>query len=170
VANPHQSASVMKVENAVKVEPVGEFELKGIRRPLAGYNVIAALFEVSVHSSERQAMYRRRTQPAEPASSSRCVHIAAQPLLRELTAQCVVDEGEGPRKQINPALSACEARLATSSRLLAAFVADCATVASPQMRETERLSRCSHSPTLLPGTAARPSLARPLYHRVEMPK
>ena len=27
----------MKVENAVKVEPVGEFELKGIRRPLAAY-------------------------------------------------------------------------------------------------------------------------------------
>ncbi len=34
---------LMKVENAVKVEPVGEFELKGIRRPLAAYNVIAAL-------------------------------------------------------------------------------------------------------------------------------
>ena len=33
----------MKVENAVKFEPVGEFELKGIRRPLAAYNVIAAL-------------------------------------------------------------------------------------------------------------------------------
>jgi hypothetical protein len=31
-----------KVEHAVKVEPVGEFELKGIRRPLAAYNVIAA--------------------------------------------------------------------------------------------------------------------------------
>jgi class 3 adenylate cyclase len=30
-----------KVENAVVVEPVGEFELKGIRRPLAAYNVIA---------------------------------------------------------------------------------------------------------------------------------
>ena len=30
----------MKVENAVKVEPVGEFELKGIRRPLAAYNVL----------------------------------------------------------------------------------------------------------------------------------
>ena len=29
-----------KVENAVKVEPVGEFELNGIRRPLAAYNVI----------------------------------------------------------------------------------------------------------------------------------
>ena len=33
---------LMKVENVVKVEPVGEFELKGIRRPLAAYNVVAA--------------------------------------------------------------------------------------------------------------------------------
>jgi adenylate cyclase len=31
-----------KVENAVKVEPVGEFELKRIRRPLAAYNVVGA--------------------------------------------------------------------------------------------------------------------------------
>jgi hypothetical protein len=31
-----------KVENAVTVEPAGEFELKGIRRPLAAYNVIGA--------------------------------------------------------------------------------------------------------------------------------
>jgi adenylate cyclase len=31
-----------KVEDAVKVEPVGEFELKGIRWPLAAYNVVAA--------------------------------------------------------------------------------------------------------------------------------
>jgi hypothetical protein len=31
-----------KVENAVEVELVGEFELKGIRRPLAAYNVLAA--------------------------------------------------------------------------------------------------------------------------------
>ena len=31
-----------KVENAVKVEPVGEFELRGIRRPLAAYNVVGA--------------------------------------------------------------------------------------------------------------------------------
>jgi class 3 adenylate cyclase len=30
----------MKVEAAVQVEPVGEFELKGIRRPLAAYNVV----------------------------------------------------------------------------------------------------------------------------------
>jgi two-component system, NtrC family, sensor kinase len=30
-----------KVENSVKVEPVGKFELKGIRRPLAAYNVVA---------------------------------------------------------------------------------------------------------------------------------
>ena len=32
-----------KVENAVTVEPVGEFELKGIRRPLAAYDVVAAV-------------------------------------------------------------------------------------------------------------------------------
>ena len=37
------SARVLtKVENTVRVEPVGEFELKGIRRPLAAYNVVAA--------------------------------------------------------------------------------------------------------------------------------
>jgi len=32
----------MAVEDAVTVEPVGEFTLKGIRRPLAAYNVLAA--------------------------------------------------------------------------------------------------------------------------------
>jgi len=31
---------LMNVENVVTVEPVGEFELKGIRRPLATYNVV----------------------------------------------------------------------------------------------------------------------------------
>jgi class 3 adenylate cyclase len=31
---------LVAVEDAVKVEPVGEFELKGIRRPLAAYNVV----------------------------------------------------------------------------------------------------------------------------------
>ena len=36
---------LMKVENAVSVEPVGEFELKGIRRPLAAYNVVATVSE-----------------------------------------------------------------------------------------------------------------------------
>jgi hypothetical protein len=30
----------MTVESAVKIEPVGEFGLKGIRRPLAAYNVV----------------------------------------------------------------------------------------------------------------------------------
>jgi class 3 adenylate cyclase len=32
-----------KVEHAVQVEAVGEFELKGIRRPLAAYNVVTAI-------------------------------------------------------------------------------------------------------------------------------
>ena len=31
----------MAVKDAVTVEPVGEFELKGIRRPIAAYNVLA---------------------------------------------------------------------------------------------------------------------------------
>jgi adenylate cyclase len=34
---------LMAVKDAVTVEPVGEFELKGIRRPIAAHNVIAAL-------------------------------------------------------------------------------------------------------------------------------
>jgi adenylate cyclase len=34
---------LMAVENVVKVEPLGEFVLKGIRRPLAAYNVVAAV-------------------------------------------------------------------------------------------------------------------------------
>jgi len=33
----------LQVENAVQIEPVGEFELKGIRRPMAAYNVIGTL-------------------------------------------------------------------------------------------------------------------------------
>jgi class 3 adenylate cyclase len=33
---------LMAVENAITVEPVGEFALKGIRRPLAAYNVLAS--------------------------------------------------------------------------------------------------------------------------------
>jgi len=38
-----RDATMPKVENAVKVEPVGEFELKGIRRPLAAYNVVCLI-------------------------------------------------------------------------------------------------------------------------------
>jgi class 3 adenylate cyclase/putative methionine-R-sulfoxide reductase with GAF domain len=34
---------LMAVKDAVTVEPVGDFELKGIRRPIAAYNVVAAL-------------------------------------------------------------------------------------------------------------------------------
>jgi GAF domain-containing protein len=34
---------LVAVEDAVQVEPVGEFELKGIRRPLAAYNVVGVL-------------------------------------------------------------------------------------------------------------------------------
>jgi adenylate cyclase len=33
---------LLEIEDAIAVEPVGEFTLKGIRRPLAAYNVLAA--------------------------------------------------------------------------------------------------------------------------------
>jgi class 3 adenylate cyclase len=36
------SRVLVAVEDTVKVEPAGEFDLKGIRRPLAAYNVVAA--------------------------------------------------------------------------------------------------------------------------------
>jgi adenylate cyclase len=36
---------LMAIEHAIAVEPVGEFALKGIRRPLAAYNVVAAKSE-----------------------------------------------------------------------------------------------------------------------------
>ena len=47
-SDARESTSVLKetaqlIENVVTVEPVGEFELKGIRRPLAAYNVVAAV-------------------------------------------------------------------------------------------------------------------------------
>jgi class 3 adenylate cyclase len=37
------SRVLMAVEDAMTVEPVGEFELKGIRRPIAACNVLAVL-------------------------------------------------------------------------------------------------------------------------------
>jgi adenylate cyclase len=42
---------LVAVEDAVKVEPVGEFELKGIRRPLAAYNVVRRLPRLLEHRS-----------------------------------------------------------------------------------------------------------------------
>jgi class 3 adenylate cyclase/HAMP domain-containing protein len=43
------SRVLVAVEDTVKVEPAGEFDLKGIRRPLAAYNVVAAQAQ---HSAE----------------------------------------------------------------------------------------------------------------------
>ncbi len=42
VSNSNKPASPDGVKDAVTVEAVGEFELKGIRRPIAAYNVPAA--------------------------------------------------------------------------------------------------------------------------------
>jgi GAF domain-containing protein len=49
-----------KVENVVQVEPVGEFELKGIRRPLAAYNVVGAF---SAALEEREVGPKRPDAP-----------------------------------------------------------------------------------------------------------
>ena len=39
-ADPDQPARALAVEKDVTVEPAGEFELKGIRRPMAVHNVV----------------------------------------------------------------------------------------------------------------------------------
>jgi adenylate cyclase len=41
---------LMAVENDVTVEPVGEFTLKGIRRPMSTYNVLAAAAPETSHA------------------------------------------------------------------------------------------------------------------------
>jgi adenylate cyclase len=43
---------LMAVEGAVTVEPVGEFELKGIRRRIAAYNVLASRAQLLGPASE----------------------------------------------------------------------------------------------------------------------
>jgi class 3 adenylate cyclase len=41
------------VEDAVTVEPVGEFTLKGIRRPLAAHNVLVSRVEIEETAPRR---------------------------------------------------------------------------------------------------------------------
>ena len=53
---------LMAVEDAVTVEPVGEFALKGIRRPLAAYNVLAARAGQTASRLRRFMMARRRVE------------------------------------------------------------------------------------------------------------
>jgi hypothetical protein len=52
-----------KVENAVKVEPVGEFELKGIRRPLAAYNVIGTGAKVKLATAASVSHRGKQSHP-----------------------------------------------------------------------------------------------------------
>jgi class 3 adenylate cyclase len=59
---------LMAVRDAVTVEAVGEFELKGIRRPIAAYNVVAALPK-SVRLAGMDAP--RRSAGSSPRSVSR---------------------------------------------------------------------------------------------------
>ena len=77
---------LMKVENAVKVEPVGEFELKGIRRPLAAYNVVGRCFVNAVSVSidnpfpstiRYASLHARMTEMAEQRTERRLAAILA---------------------------------------------------------------------------------------------
>ena len=65
-ANPHSPRVLMKVENAVKVEPVGEFELKGIRRPL-----IASRHRSTVSEMTRSDCSAPSDNPFSKSSSMR---------------------------------------------------------------------------------------------------
>ena len=53
---------LMAVEDAIAVEPVGEFTLKGIRRPLAAYNVLAARAGAAASQLRCFMMARRRVE------------------------------------------------------------------------------------------------------------
>ena len=59
-----------KVENAVKVEPVGEFALKGIRRPLAAYAVLGAVSYPDVRAGAIGMPMQADASKAAPAASS----------------------------------------------------------------------------------------------------
>ena len=63
---------LMKLENVVKVEPVGEFALKGIRRPLAAYNVVSR----PIASSRRVAIQVISARPSL-FSGRRVIQVAA---------------------------------------------------------------------------------------------
>ena len=67
---------LMAVEDAVTVEPVGEFELKGIRRPIAAYNVLAA---ASPKSVRRASSGPPRGSPGEFTSERRSDIFARTP-------------------------------------------------------------------------------------------
>ena len=51
---------LMEIEDAIAVEPVGEFTLKGIRRPLAAYNVLAVRAGQEPQAEQEDAGLRRR--------------------------------------------------------------------------------------------------------------
>jgi class 3 adenylate cyclase len=66
---------LMAVENAVTVEPVGEFVLKGIRRPLAAYDHLARPVALADHALEHGVhlfKIRRRFREPAQARAARC--------------------------------------------------------------------------------------------------
>jgi hypothetical protein len=71
----------------VQVEPVGEFELKGIRRPLAAYNVLAAGPVMSISWGFSQIGQRCGRQPISmprnpPACPIACPGVGTRKMLQ----------------------------------------------------------------------------------------
>ena len=69
---PSLGRLLVAVEDAVKVEPVGEFELKGIRLPLAAYNVVRAVVMRQRFAPPRHgAIVPIRREPSQTRSESK---------------------------------------------------------------------------------------------------
>jgi len=84
----------MAVEDAITVDPVGDFALKGISRSLAAYNLVAAKFAQSVSAT---TMWRDRsaaslTQPLVMSVIAYIGHQATSPINQRMTPT------RGPRR------------------------------------------------------------------------
>jgi class 3 adenylate cyclase len=65
---------LMSIENAVTVEPVGEFELKGIRRPLVAYNVLAAVSKPNADTGNAANWHHNAADVCSPNRSRAACH------------------------------------------------------------------------------------------------
>jgi hypothetical protein len=106
---------LMAVKDAVTVEPVGEFELKGIRRPVAAYNVLAV---------SRLALTGLRLSAGGPFSSYRTAYalevLCAEVFhIKEIAEELPCALSDDHRVRLSDALKACgEVRCLTNNGLL----------------------------------------------------
>jgi hypothetical protein len=80
----------MAVEDAVKVEPVGEFELKGIRRPIAAYDAAPQGFDAAKKVTGRRL--RTSRAPSIGLSGLRCRNRRRQTKVVRLIVELAQDQ------------------------------------------------------------------------------